>query len=103
MNYQDFLSNYANQDAQFYIDLAGGKCINMNGRPMFKAVYNLIISKRDFGLFAVGMKPHRYWKFNETKKYFGLTGNAQKVAEQVGQMLKCYEEFESEHVQYEEA
>ena len=70
--------------------------------PIFKEEYNLMISKRDFGLFAMGLKPHRYWSFNETKKYYGLKGNKTKVAEDIKQLCEDWKEFKKKHVSYSE-
>ena len=75
--------------------MASGKAINVNGKPIFMAEYNMIISKRDFGLFAIGLKPHSRWKFNDTKKYFGLKGNAKSVSEQIKEMVEIFEEFKA--------
>lgn len=97
-----FENNYANQVAPFYVNLAKGDCISVNGNVMFREEYNLIISKRDFNLFAKGLKPHRNWSFNQTKKYYGLTGNAQKVAEQINEMVEVWKLFKDLHVTYED-
>ena len=37
----------------------------------------------------VGMKPHRYWKIGDVKKYFGIKGSAESMLEQ----LKAYKEI----------
>ena len=95
MTLEQLVDNYNNQSAQFYKDLASGKAINVNGKPMFMAEYNMIISKRDFGLFAIGLKPHRGWRFNDTKKYFGLKGNAKSVSEQIKEMVETFKEFKA--------
>ena len=95
MTLEQLVDNYNNQTAQFYKDLASGKAINVNGKPIFMAEYNMIISKRDFGLFAIGLKPHRRWKFNDTKKYFRLKGNAKSVSEQIKEMVEIFEEFKA--------
>ncbi len=96
-----FENNYADQVAPFYVNLAKGDCMIVNGNPMLREEYNLIISKRDFNLFAAGLKPHRYWSFNATKKYYGLKGNAQKVADQVNEMVEVWKLFKDIHVTYE--
>ena len=95
MTLENLVENYNNQTAQFYVDLASGKTIQVNGKEIFMAEYNMIISKRDFGLFAIGLKPNRHWKFNDTKKYFGLKGNAASVSEQISKMLETFKEFEA--------
>jgi hypothetical protein len=97
-----FESNYANQVAPFYVNLAKGDCISYNGTPMLREEYNLIISRRDFSLFAKGLKPHRNWSFNQTKKYFGLKGNAQSVAKQMDELLEAWKWFKDIHVSYED-
>jgi len=59
----------------FLKELGSGKTIKVNGKDMPFALYNLIISKRDLGLWRIGMKPHKHWKVTDVKKYFGLKGN----------------------------
>ena len=63
-------------DSPFMEELAGGRTIDMNGSPMPTAIWNLIISKRDFTLWCrIGMKPTRSWKVTNAKKYFGIKGS----------------------------
>lgn len=53
----------------------GRSILEVNGRPMGQAVWNLIISKRDFTMWTKHkMKPTRTWKVNNAKKYFGIRG-----------------------------
>jgi|TARA_R100000149_G_scaffold59122_1_gene28114 hypothetical protein len=70
------------------IHLSGGKILEMNGKPMGQAVYNMIITKRDLSLYLVGMKPHRRWKVTDVKKYFGIKGSGQKL---MGQFNLVYD------------
>ena len=61
-----FMQGYADGDNYF----------NMNGKQMNRAVYNLIINKRDLSLYEkCNMIPHRNWRIGDVKNYFGLTGN----------------------------
>ena len=49
---------------------------DMNGSRMNRAIYNLIISKRDLSLYhKCNMIPHRNWRITDVKNYFGITGN----------------------------
>ena len=98
----EFEDNYAWGKAPFYKNLAKGETIIMNNTPIFKEEYNLMISKRDFGLFAMGLKPHKNWSFTETKKYYGLKGNKTKVAEDIKQLCEDWKEFKKKHVSYSE-
>ena len=41
------------------------------------AMYNLITSKGAVKLWTKGIKPNRRWRFNDVKRYFGMTGNAE--------------------------
>lgn len=59
--------------------------VNVNNGAMPLAMWNLIISIRDVKLFTKGIIPHRHWKFNVVKQYFGVTGNKEKVLEQLEQ------------------
>ena len=48
--------------------------ISINGQDRSRAMYNLIVHKRDFRLYEKGIKPHRGWKFTLHKDYYGLSG-----------------------------
>ena len=61
---------------------------SMNGKPMARGVWNLILSKRDCNLYAKGIKPHRMWKISDVKWYFGIKGGAQKCADQLAEYLE---------------
>tara|TARA_X000001382_G_C3141195_1_gene169646 strand:- start:424 stop:927 length:504 start_codon:yes stop_codon:yes gene_type:complete len=74
---------------QFETDLK--KDMFINGSASSKGIYNLIISKRDLGLWSkVGMKPHRHWKVTDVKRYFGLKGNKEKIYEDICKMVDEY-------------
>ena len=98
----EFEDNMAWGKAPFYKNLAKGDTMIINGVPTFREEWNLMVSRRDFGLFAMGLKPHRYWSFNETKKYYGLKGNKTKVAEDIKQLCEDWKEFKKKHVSYSE-
>jgi len=49
---------------------------SINGVPTPIAYYNLILSIRDVSLYSKGIKPHRFWKITDVKKYFGISGDA---------------------------
>jgi len=59
----------------------GGEVMTVNGSPMGRAIWNLIVSKRDISNYVRirGMKPHRHWKVTDVKKYFGIKGTGQKL------------------------
>ena len=78
------------QNSRYIADCSDDTILSMNGNPMHKGFYNLVVSIRDVKLFIVGMKPHRHWKFNDMKKYFGLKGNKHKIAEQLEQLRSEY-------------
>ena len=45
--------------------------LSVNGKDSSKGMWNLIVSKRDLGLWSkIGMKPNRHWKVTDVKKYF---------------------------------
>jgi hypothetical protein len=62
-----------------------GNELNVNGAPMSKAYWNLILSIRDCKLYSKGIKPHRNWKITHVKAYFGVKGNAVAIAEKLEQ------------------
>lgn len=81
-NYQksmDFIHTKSN--TQFYQDLINEeKVMQVNGSPMSRGVWNLIVSKRDLTMWVKrGMKPHRGWKVTDVKRYYGLKGSGQKL------------------------
>ena len=67
---------------------------DMNGSPMNRAVYNLMVSKRDISLYVLNnMKPHRNWYVTDIKKYFGIKGNGQKLLDRFLALVSEYEEL----------
>lgn len=73
---------------QFETDLEHS--MSINGGNSSKGMWNLIISKRDLGLWKLGMKPTRTWKVSDVKKYFGLKGNKEKIYEDICKMVDEY-------------
>lgn len=61
--------------------------LNINGNIKSKGIYNLIVSKRDAGLWKMGMKPHRNWKITDVKEYFGIKGNKESIYAQLCTMV----------------
>ena len=75
------MKSQVNLNCQFWYELeefmssnGQSKSINMNGNTMPVAVYNLICSKRDVGLFCKGLLIHRNFKITPVKEYFGFSG-----------------------------
>lgn len=65
--------------------------LSVNGKPSSKGIWNLIVSKRDLGLWSkIGMRPHRNWKVTDVKKYFGLKGNKEKIYDDICKMVDEY-------------
>ena len=64
--------------------------LSVNEKASSKGMWNLIVSKRDLGLWRRGMKPHRHWKVTDVKKYFGLKGNKEKIYEDICKMVDDY-------------
>lgn len=67
------------------------KTIYFNGNKIPKAYYNLIVSIRDCGLHNIGLKPHRFFKISDVKKYFGLKGNSKTFADQLRHLKQLLE------------
>ncbi len=56
------------------------RTINCNGKDISIAYWNLIVTKRDLSMWCkFGMKPNRYWKVSDVKKYFGITGTRENL------------------------
>ena len=64
--------------------------LSVNAKASSKGMWNLIVSKRDLGLWKAGMKPHRHWKVTDVKRYFGLKGNKEKLYEDICKMVDEY-------------
>ena len=65
--------------------------LSVNGKASSKGMWNLIVSKRDLGLWSkIGMKPNRHWKVTDVKRYFGLKGNKHKIYEDICKMVDEY-------------
>jgi hypothetical protein len=62
----------------------------VNGKESSRGLWNLIVSKRDLGLWKMGMKPNRHWKVTDVKKYFGLKGNKEKLYDDICKMVEEY-------------
>ena len=90
INFMKLTYTEAVQNSRYIADCSDDTILSMNGNPMHKGFYNLIASIRDIKLFIAGIKPHRHWKFSDTKKYFGLNGNKEKIYEQLEQLKREY-------------
>ena len=65
--------------------------LSVNGKASSRGMWNLIVSKRDLGLWSkIGMKPNRHWKVTDVKRYFGLKGNKHKIYEDICKMVDEY-------------
>jgi len=83
MNKLEYPMLAARMDTRFVEDLTGGTEMSVNGSPMSRGVWNMIISKRDLSLWCKHkMKPHRHWKVSDVKTYFGIKGNGPKLLDQ---------------------
>ena len=85
-------------DSRFYQEMTDeDKVLNVNGTPMAKGYWNLIVSIRDVSLYTKGIKPHRNWKITDVKNYFGVKGNPNAVLDylnEIKEMLVPSEEKE---------
>lgn len=60
------------------------------GGGINRATYNLMISKRDIGLFCLGMKPNAQWRLKYLKAYFGIKGNKEKCKELIEVLTELF-------------
>ena len=73
-----------NGDSQFFQDLINEqKNIMVNGTSMPKGYYNLLVSIRDCGLYAKGIKPNIQFRIADLKIYFGIKGSASSMYDQL--------------------
>ena len=61
--------------------------ISVNDGVMSRGTWNLVLSKRDCSLYSKGIKPHRNWRISDVKWYFGITGGAKRLTEQLQEFL----------------
>jgi hypothetical protein len=64
--------------------------LSINGAASSKGFYNLIVSIRDVKLWSKGIKPHRFWKVTDVKKYFGIKGNKEALVSQLEELKLKY-------------
>ena len=88
INLSDYPLLQANQETPFMQELIGaytegGKAyvMSVNGQPMARAIWNLLISHRDLKGWCGKwkMKPTRRWQVSQVKHYFGIKGNGQNL------------------------
>ena len=81
MNKEQFLKEI--KGTAFEADF--GNELSVNGAPMSRAYWNLILSIRDCKLYSRGIKPHRNWKIGDVKWYFGVKGGAEVITKKLEQ------------------
>jgi len=64
--------------------------LNLNGKDFPKGQWNLVHSIREVTLFSKGIKPHRMWRLQDVKNYYGLKGNTLSILKQL-KMLRSEE------------
>ena len=69
--------------APFWTALYSGDNVSVNSNEMPRAMWNLLLSIRDCGLYSKGIRPHRFWKIGDVKAYYGIKGNASQLKEQL--------------------
>ena len=94
----EFSENYHKGAAPFYKNLKQAKAIMFNGTAILQEEYKLVISTRDFALYSSGLKPHRRWSFNSTKKYYGLKGHKGQVLTGITNLLTQFNKFKKMYV-----
>ena len=99
---KDFINNIKKGSAMFYVNLAKMKTIQFNGKPILVEEYNMLITKRDFGMYALGMIPYRGFKFNATKKYYGITGNGNTANTKLRELYDEFVNFKSAYISVQE-
>ena len=75
-----FMNQYEQEGQKFE---KGEPILEVQGTPMGRAVWTMILSKRDLSLYAnTSMRPHRGWKVSDVKWYFGIKGTGQNLLTQ---------------------
>jgi hypothetical protein len=81
------------QDSRYIAECSDEAIFSMNGNPMHRGYYNLVVSIRDVKLFVAGMKAHRSWRLKDVKDYFGVKGNKENVLKQLIRLREEYIEL----------
>ena len=83
-------------DTQFAKELIEGYNLgNTNFMGTNRAVYNLLISRRDINLWLNGIMPHKYWRLGDVKQYFGLKGGRKTILKNFMKVYNEHEEFKT--------
>lgn len=90
MDKERFRNNLLNGVAPFYVELKNSRTVQINGNDTLVEYYKLLISKRDFAMFCAGLKPHKGWSFNETKKYYGISGDRDRALSKITDLSNCF-------------
>lgn len=94
-------THFLEKQTPFVNSIFSGDTINMNGTPMLIAEYNLIICKRDIGLWTkLKMKPHRHWKVSEVKEYFGIKGSGENLLENFMEIFDNFKAIKKDIYEY---
>ena len=81
------------QHTEFVQDLAQ-TTMTVNGRPMSRAVWNMVVSKRDIPNWVErGIKPRRGWRITHCKNYFCLQGSGVRLLRQWERLCKEVDQF----------
>jgi hypothetical protein len=75
----------ANLSAPFWVEVMSEDpaLISVNGTPCAVWKWNLLLIRRDVGLYSKGILPHRGWKVTTVKRHLGVTGSADVLREKV--------------------
>lgn len=78
------------QNSPYLKDCTDETIINMNGNPMHRGYYNLVVSIRDCKMYDRGLRPTRFWKISHVKQYFGIKGNIGNIITQLDRLRDEY-------------
>jgi hypothetical protein len=90
MNNEILTYTEAVQNSPYLKDCTNETIFSMNGNPMHRGYYNLIVSIRDVKLYDRGLRPNRSWKISHVKKYFGIKGNVGNIITQLARLQEEY-------------
>ena len=81
------------KDTSFVKNIMKAETVNYDGKDMLKEQYKLIVTKRDIGLWAIGIEPGRGWKASDVKKYYGLKGKGMILYDNFMELYNEFNEF----------
>lgn len=84
---KDFITKLVNSEAPFFENLREQK------HPLHIHAMNMAVSVSSLDLFRKGIRWSRNFRYNDTKGYYGLSGDRTQAYEQLVELQTQYKEY----------